>query len=376
MSTPRILVTGITGKIGSAVARDLIARGLRVRGLTRQADARTEALARLGVEIAHGDLFTAQDVRRALAGVQRAFYAPPFAVEMEQASAIFLAAASDAQVEAITVLSQWIASPAHPSHMTRMHWRTDALFAANPNIAVSFVAPGYFADNYLRFIDFAALLGLFPNLTGASRNAPPSNEDIAAVAAATLVEPDRHAGRRYRPTGPDLLTGAEIAKIMGAAVGRTVTPIPMPIWLLARAARMQGVPIFDVESLRWYAKDHQQGAFELGAPTDHVLQVTGRAPEPFDVIARRYAALPEAQRGFGRELRAWMDFMRTPLAPAYNLDGFAKANGITKPAHAIFAARSSHWREVAAAVASRAESPNAVTRANTRGSRAALEAAD
>lgn len=359
MSTPRILVTGVTGKVGGAVARNLVSRGMRVRGIARQPDERTEALARLGVEIERGDLFSAEDMRRALSGVQRAFYAPPFAVEMEHASHIFAAAAEKAGVEAITVLSQWIASPAHTSHMTRMHWRTDALFAANPNFSVSFVAPGYFADNYLRFIDFAALLGLFPNLTGDGRNAPPSNEDIAAVAAETLADPHRHAGRRYRPTGPDLLSGAEIAKIVGDAVGRRVLPIPMPIWLLARAARMQGVPIFDVESLRWYIEDHRRGAFAFGAPTDHVQRVTGRAPEPFDVIARRYAREPRAQRGFWREVRAWADFLRTPLAPAYDLDGFAKERGIKRPAHTVYAMKSAIWREAASATASTADSVHA-----------------
>jgi len=375
MSTPRILVTGITGKIGGAVAQDLIDRGLHVRGLVRKPDARSDALARLGIEIVHGDLFSAEDLQRAMSGVQRAFYAPPFAVEMERASALFAAAAARANVEAVTVLSQWIASPAHPSHMTRMHWRTDAMFAAEPRFSASFVAPGYFADNYLRFIDFAALLGLFPNLTGASRNAPPSNEDIAAVAAETLAYPERHSGRRYRPTGPALLSGAEIAKIMGEAVGRAVMPIPMPIWLLARAARMQGVPIFDVESLRWYAEDHKQGAFAFGAPTDHVLRVTGRAPEPFDVIARRYALEPRAQRGFGRELRAWAEFMRTPMAPAYDLDGFAKAQGIKRPAHSVYAAKSAHWRDGALATSNGAASPHPYAQ-RTSAQRVTLQAAE
>jgi len=41
-----------------------------------------------------------------------------------------------------------------------------------------------------------------------SRNAPPSNEDIARVAVAALMDPARHAGKSYRPTGPELL-GAE-----------------------------------------------------------------------------------------------------------------------------------------------------------------------
>ncbi|HWG20735.1 MAG TPA: hypothetical protein VG225_09405, partial [Terracidiphilus sp.] len=45
-------------------------------------------------------------------------------------------------------------------------------------------------------------LGAFPWIFGNSRNAPPSNEDIARVAAVALMDPARHGGKTYRPTGP------------------------------------------------------------------------------------------------------------------------------------------------------------------------------
>jgi uncharacterized protein YbjT (DUF2867 family) len=57
---------------------------------------------------------------------------------------------------------------------------------------------------------------------GKTRNAPPSNEDIARIAAAVLMNPVRHAGKTYRPTGPELLGGEDMAKAIGRAVGRSV----------------------------------------------------------------------------------------------------------------------------------------------------------
>jgi NAD(P)H dehydrogenase (quinone) len=54
---------------------------------------------------------------------------------------------------------------------------------------------------------FAAHLGVFPlPVAGGRRNAPPSVDDIARVAVAALLDPERHAGKSYRPTGPKLLT--------------------------------------------------------------------------------------------------------------------------------------------------------------------------
>jgi uncharacterized protein YbjT (DUF2867 family) len=59
-----------------------------------------------------------------------------------------------------------------------------------------------------------------PNGTGAE--AFVNVEDIASVAAATLADPERHAGRAFAPTGPESLTLHEAAQIISTAVGRTI----------------------------------------------------------------------------------------------------------------------------------------------------------
>src|SRR6201987_3632175 len=46
-----------------------------------------------------------------------------------------------------------------------------------------------------------------------------SIEDIAAVAAVTLTEPETHAGRGYAPTGAQALTMAEAAAMISEAAG-------------------------------------------------------------------------------------------------------------------------------------------------------------
>jgi hypothetical protein len=47
----------------------------------------------------------------------------------------------------------------------------------------------------------------------------------------------------------------------------------------------QGFAPFDISQVRYYAEDQRRGAFEIGAPTDHVLTVGGREPEDFVTIA-------------------------------------------------------------------------------------------
>jgi uncharacterized protein YbjT (DUF2867 family) len=69
-----ILITGVTGNQGGAVAQALQGTGFHLRGLTRTPEGeRAAALARHGVEIVKGDLDDAATLRRALAGVWGVF---------------------------------------------------------------------------------------------------------------------------------------------------------------------------------------------------------------------------------------------------------------------------------------------------------------
>ena len=69
-----ILITGVTGKQGGAVAQALLGAGFRLRGLTRQPESeRATTLARNGVDIVKGDLDDEATVRRALTGAWGVF---------------------------------------------------------------------------------------------------------------------------------------------------------------------------------------------------------------------------------------------------------------------------------------------------------------
>jgi uncharacterized protein YbjT (DUF2867 family) len=69
-----ILITGVTGKQGGAVARALKGARFHLRGLTRKPDSeRAAALLRDGVDIVKGDLDDEGTLRRALAGAWGVF---------------------------------------------------------------------------------------------------------------------------------------------------------------------------------------------------------------------------------------------------------------------------------------------------------------
>ena len=343
MSQPKILVTGATGKTGAAIVAQLRGAGYPVRALVRRRDARSDRLERLGAQVVVADLFDPEQLLEALRGTVRAYYLPPFDPFMIQGAAAFAVAAREARIEAIVQMSQWLSSPAHPALLTRQTWLVDQLFSAIPNVSHTILNPGYFADNYLRLIGLAAQLGLYPNLTADSTNAPASNEDMARVAAAVLMNPDPHAGKTYRPTGPALLSADDIADVLGRVFGRRVRRVDLPWALFVKAARRQGVPPYDLSVLRHYVEDHRRGAFALNAPTHDVLSVTGHPAEDFETTVRRYAALPEAQRTPTSQLRAFLDFMLTPFGPGYHLERYEREMGFPRPPQPRYALSDAAW---------------------------------
>jgi NAD(P)H dehydrogenase (quinone) len=341
---PRIFVTGATGKTGSVVAAELLKAGYRVRAMVHGEDGRSAGLRAQGAEVVVADMSDVERVGDALKDVQGAYFCPPFDPYMIQGAVAFAVAAREARLEHIVGLTQWLASPSHPSLMTRQLWLVNQLFAMTPGIAHTIVNPGFFADSYLMLTGYAANLGVFPWVYGDSRNAPASNEDIARVAVAALMDPARHAGKSYHPTGPKLLNARDMAQAIGRAVGRSVKVLPTPAWLFMKSARLGGLPIDLISGVRYYIDDHKRGAFELGAPTTDVLDVTGRPPEDFETIARRYAALPGNQRTLGNRFRQFAQFMVAPLRSGFNLDKYDRDLRRPFPSRPQFAPESKVWR--------------------------------
>ena len=345
MIKPRILVTGATGKTGSVVVAELLNAGYPVRAIVHREDNRSAQLKVQGAEIAVAEMTDVERIADALTDVQRAYYCPPFDPYMIQGAVAFAVAARGSRLEHIVGMTQWLSSPSHPSLMTRQHWLVDRLFSMTPGVAHTILRPGFFAEAYLMLTGVAPNLGVFPWVFGDSRNAPPSNEDIARVAVSALMDPARHAGKSYRPTGPQLLGGQDMANAIGRAVGRSVRAVPTRAWMFLKAARMVGIPIDILRGVRLYIDDHRRGAFELGAPTTHVFDVTGRPAEDFETIARRYAALPHNQRTLGNWLREFAQFLITPFSPGYNFDRYDRELRRPFPSEPQFAAESEVWRQ-------------------------------
>jgi NAD(P)H dehydrogenase (quinone) len=346
---PLVLVTGASGRIRSAVVRQLCAAGYPVRAVIRKKDARSGALESAGATVFIGDLTDADSMAEACKGAKRALYVPPISAYALQGAVALAAGARAAGMEHIVGISQWLGSKRSPSLQSRHHALIDELFFSLKahGISHSCVMPGFFADlPYVYLMNYAAQQGLYPFAGNPdARDAPPSVEDIARVAAHCLMKPELHAGKTYRPTGPTLLTVREMVTIMGRVLGRKVTLLPIPLFMLHKAVLADGnYDDFTTAQFGIYLEEHSQGAFEFGAPTNDVFEVTGSQPESCETVVKRAAATPRNKRTFGSVLGAWAAFMVLPFKRGLNVDSYTRQMGTPKPFHPALAMGNEAWK--------------------------------
>jgi len=172
-------------------------------------------------------------------------------------------------------------------------------------------------------------------------------QSAVAFAVAVLMAPERHDGKTYRPTGPQLLSGREMAESVAKVVGHRVRPVEVPFWLFSKNARWwQGVGPFLVSALRLYVEDVRNGAFAFeGGVTETVEALTGTPAESFETTAQRYAALPFARPSLGNRIKALVKFTAAPLLPGYDLPRLERQWGFPEPQKPTFALADEAWRD-------------------------------
>jgi uncharacterized protein YbjT (DUF2867 family) len=213
----RCLVTGATGNIGSLVTRRLIERGERPCVLVRDAVKAREAYGD-AVEIRVGDL-AADRASLALAfdGVDALFLVnsgPDLAARDREAAF----AARTAGVRQLIKLSTLDAR----SGVGTGPWHAEGEAAVRESgVAFTFVQTAAFMSNALFWADAIATEGVLRTSTGDGTIAFIHPADIADVAVRALTTRD-HLGQSLVITGPRALSYAEMATIVGDAIGRTV----------------------------------------------------------------------------------------------------------------------------------------------------------
>src|SRR3984957_10479171 len=270
---PMTLVLGGTGKTGARVAARLAGLGLAVRTAARRGgDTRFD----WDDPATHRNAVEGADRVYLIAPVMRTRFAP-------QVSA-FLDLADAAGVRHVTYLSAYGIELA-PADVALRAVELDLM--GRPGLTYSIVRPAWFMQNFsetfLMPIDDAIVVP-----TGSGGEAFVDVEDIAGVVAATLSDPDAHAGAEYAPTGPDILTVSEAADIIGTVTGRSVRHVDIDRRTWVESIIASGVPAEYGDMLQMLTETVASG--RGSRPNEDIEKVTGAPSGNFADFARRTSA--------------------------------------------------------------------------------------
>ncbi|MFJ9152046.1 NAD(P)H-binding protein [Streptomyces sp. NPDC102270] len=212
-----ILVTGATGTIGSDVVRRLVARGEKVRALTR--DPGGDRLPP-GVEAVRGHPRDLDSVAAAMAGADAALLVGVFGPEDADTDGGMVRAARAAGVRRVVKLSAISAGDPRTGLGGIAHGHGEEAVRGS-GLEWVILRPSSFASNTLSWAAALRSGELVPNMLGTGRQGVVDPRDVAEIAVSALVGPG-HVERTYTLTGPETLSPHDQAAALGEVLGSRV----------------------------------------------------------------------------------------------------------------------------------------------------------
>jgi|SoiMethySBSTD1v2_1073268.scaffolds.fasta_scaffold668782_1 uncharacterized protein YbjT (DUF2867 family) len=281
-----ILMTGATGTVGSEILTRLSAHATAIRAVTRD-PRKADAHLLPHVQFVHGDLEDPESMKRACAGVDRAFLVTNSSERAEHQQTSFTHVAHQSGVRHIVKLSQLHADAHAPERFLRYHGVVEAAIQAS-GLTFTFLRPNLYMQGMLNFRRSIQEQSTF---FAAARDAGISAvdvRDIADVAVAALTTA-QHDNQSYALTGPEALTFTEMAQQLSRAVGRTITYVDVPPAAMRAALADLGFPAWQADGLLEEFAMYRRG--EAAGIEPGVRDAVGRPPRSFGEFVRDYATL-------------------------------------------------------------------------------------
>ena len=223
VQTKPILVTGATGQQGGAVARALLAKGQKVRVMTRHPE-KAASLAKAGAEIVQGDFTNQAILQMALRGVCGVFaMSTPFeaGMEAEVRQGIMLAdAAKQAGIAHYVYTSVGSAHRNTGIPHFESKWKVEQ-HIRQIGLPATILRPVWFMENFTTFAKPSADGVLMLPMKPSRKLAMVALKDIGAFGAAAFLRPKDFLGQAIDLAG-DELTMPETAALLTTAMGRPI----------------------------------------------------------------------------------------------------------------------------------------------------------
>jgi uncharacterized protein YbjT (DUF2867 family) len=275
-----ILIT-TAGKVGLAAGRQLAELGVPVRVLAHHPEKAAE-LAQSGVEVFAGDLDSPESIDKAMQHVSRVILVTQPVLSQELS---VIDSAQRAGIEHVVKITN--KADAHsPIARRRIQSQIeDALVASG--LSYTLLCNNAYMQNLLMMAPGIAHTSSFSTASGDGRIGHVDVRDVAAAAVEVAISPAGHAGKRYWPTGPESLSGQDVAEIFTKVLGRPITFDPISYEVQKQAMIDVGLPEpvakDNALAVAWMADG------DCDYVTDDVPQILGRPARSFEQFATDYA---------------------------------------------------------------------------------------
>ena len=238
-------ITGVTGKVGGELARNLLATGQRVRAIVRNAS-KGEEWAALGCEVALADMEDGLALADAFAGATATFILPPSEFDPEpgfpearHVIAAVTSALAKARPGKVVCLSTIGADAPYENLLTQRTLMEQSLQGIG--LPVTFLRPGWFMENALWDIPSARDEGVLRSFLQPADKLFPmvATQDVGSLAAALLRE-DWSGTRVVELEGPARISPNDIARTFATVLKRPVRVETVPRESWEQMFRSQG----------------------------------------------------------------------------------------------------------------------------------------
>jgi uncharacterized protein YbjT (DUF2867 family) len=277
----KILVTGATGNVGSAVLDILGTTDTNLRALAHD-ESSARSLKDRGVEAVVGDFLEPETLVPALQGVSTVLLITPIHPEqVAQASNVINAAKDSGNDPRIVRLSVHQASQEAPSRNSRQHAQIEDELRSS-GLPYTLLRPTTFMQNTLATARTVASEGRIYQPFKDGKLGMIDARDIGEVAAKVLTE-EGHEGKVYTLTGPAAISFYEVAEALSEVLGKEVRYVNISLEDAKRAMLNMGLSEWRADVLVEYAKAHSEGYSNF--TTEDVEQLTGHRATSYKEFA-------------------------------------------------------------------------------------------
>jgi len=286
-NSERILVTGATGKVGSALLDNLGNADVELRALIRNGS-KARSLGLRNVEVVSGDFLESQTLRPALEGVDAIFLLTPIHPHQVQQAANVIDVASESGNDPHVVrLSVHQASHEAPTRISRQHAEIEERLISS-GLPYTLLRPQSFMQNTLLSAPTVACQGRIFQPMKDGRLGMIDARDIGEVAAKVLTE-DGHEGKTYTLTGPAAISFYDVAEALSEVLDKEVAYVPIPPEKAKEAMLDRGIPEWMADALNEYARAHSEGYSNW--TTEDVERLLGRPATSYKEFASDFELL-------------------------------------------------------------------------------------